>query len=125
MKRLWIRRAPFFIVLALLGILVFVELVMLLWNALMPDLFHLPVITFWQALGLLVLSKILFGGFRGGGARPWRNKARQRWMDMTPEERERFKAEWGRRCRGYYGTDDRRSQPPYPDADAGGESAVK
>ncbi len=42
-----------------------------LWNWLMPTLFGLPVISFWQALGLLVLSRVLFGGFlgrlRGGG----------------------------------------------------------
>ena len=46
--------------------------VMSLWNWLMPGLFGLPVVTFWQALGLLALSRILFGGFRlgGGGGGP-------------------------------------------------------
>ena len=34
-----------------------------LWNWLMPAMFGLQTVTFWQALGLLVLSKILFGGF--------------------------------------------------------------
>jgi hypothetical protein len=81
------------------GVIVFVIIVMLLWNELMPAIFHLPVITFWQALGLLVLSKIFFSSLRG--PRPyWRNKARQKWMDMTPEERDRFREEWGRRCGG-------------------------
>ena len=59
----------------------------------MPTLFALRSISFWQALGLLVLSKILFGGFRphtGGGAR-WRRRMIDRWEQMTPEEREKFK----------------------------------
>ena len=88
-----------FFLLALAGLAVFTSIVLLLWNALLPALFHLPVIGFWQAAGLLILSKILFGGFRGGcggfGGR-WRHKMQQRWMDMSPEERERFKQEWGR-----------------------------
>jgi hypothetical protein len=89
-----------FFLIAVAGLAVFSGIVLLLWNALLPVLFHLPVISFWQAAGLLLLSKILFGGFRGGcgggfGGR-WRHKMQQRWMDMTPEERERFKQEWGR-----------------------------
>ena len=39
---------------------------MYLWNWLMPELFNLAIINYWQALGLLVLSKILFSGFRHG-----------------------------------------------------------
>jgi hypothetical protein len=89
-----------FFFLAVAGLAVFSTIVLLLWNALMPDIFHLPVIGFRQAAGLLILAKILFGGFRGGwgggfGGR-WRHKMQQRWMEMTPEERERFKQEWGR-----------------------------
>ena len=89
-------------------------IVMLLWNALMPDLFHLPLINFWQALGLLLLAKILFSGFRGGPfPGRWREQARQRWMNMTPEERERFKQEWGQRCGGRFpGAEERRSEGP-------------
>ena len=68
-------------------------LVMGLWNALMPDIFAVRAITFWQALGLLVLSKLLFGGFRphAGGGRRWRSRMMERWEQMTPEEREKFK----------------------------------
>jgi hypothetical protein len=64
-----------------------------LWNVLMPDIFAVKAITFWQALGLLVLSKLLFGGFRpyGGGGRHWRRRMVERWEKMTPEEREKFK----------------------------------
>lgn len=74
-----------------------------LWNWLMPALFGLHAITFVQALGLLVLSKILFGGFhRHGGGRPgWRRHMAERWEQMTPEEREKFRA--GMRGRGMCG----------------------
>jgi hypothetical protein len=69
--------------------------VMGLWNWLMPALFGLHAITFWQALGLLVLSKILLGGFHkhgGRGGPGWRRGGRERWERMSPEERERFRA---------------------------------
>ena len=88
---------------ALVGVSVVTLIVMELWNVLMPAIFKLPVIGFWQALGLLLLSKLLFGGFRPRGAGPrWRRRMRQRWEQMTPEERERFKegmrgCSWGRR----------------------------
>jgi hypothetical protein len=74
--------------------------VMQLWNWLMPALFGLHAITFWQALGILLLSKILFGGFRGGhhGHGHWRGRMRRRWEAMTPEEREKFRATMGGRC---------------------------
>lgn len=64
-----------------------------LWNALMPALFGLHALTFWQALGLLVLTKILFGGFHrhSGGKKMWRNRMREQWEQMTPEEREKFR----------------------------------
>jgi len=67
--------------------------VMWLWNWLMPDLFGLRPIGFWQAFGLLVLARLLFGGVRGGSGRHmrWRHRMRERWERMTPEERERFR----------------------------------
>jgi len=74
--------------------------VMSLWNILMPGIFAVPSISFWQALGLLILSKILFGGFRphsGGGPR-WRRRMMERWEGMTPEEREKFKQGMRRGC---------------------------
>ena len=60
-----------------------------LWNWLLPTLFSVPEITFWQALGLLVLCRILFGGFGMHGRRGPRRWGR--WEDMTPEERARFR----------------------------------
>jgi hypothetical protein len=65
---------------------------MSLWNWLMPALFGLRVITFWQAVGLFILGKLLFGGFRGGpGRRHWRHRMEERWEQMTPQEREKFR----------------------------------
>ena len=99
MKRFWMRRVAGIIVMVIVGITVFSTIVMLLWNALLPSLFNFPRITFPQALGLLILSKILFGGFRGGGPKQqWKNKMKQHWMNMNPEEREKFTQEWSKRC---------------------------
>jgi len=69
-----------------------------LWNVLMPQIFGCHHITFWQALGLLLLAKILFGGFHrhhGGGPR-WNARMKERLEQMTPEERLRFRE--GIRC---------------------------
>ena len=69
----------------------------MLWNWLVPGLFNGPVITFWQAVGLLVLSKVFFwsGGRRchcGGHRRgPWRGYWKEKLSGMTPEEKEAFK----------------------------------
>jgi hypothetical protein len=69
-----------------------------LWNVLMPPIFGWHTITFWQGLGLLLLSKIFFGGFHrhGGGRNQWRRHMKERWEQMTPEEREKFRK--GMRC---------------------------
>ena len=68
-------------------------IVMLLWNWLMPVIFGLPVLSLWQALGLFVLTRILFGSF-GFGRRgmPGRggNPVHEKWMHMTPEQRREF-----------------------------------
>ena len=75
--------------------------VMLLWNSLVPALFRGPPLEYWQALGLLLLSRILFGGLRGRGGwhGHWRQRMwRERWENMTPEERERLREHFQRRC---------------------------
>ena len=69
--------------------------VMMLWNWLAPALFRLPEISFWQALGLLALCRILFGGMGplgGRSSRPRRPTA-ERWEHMTPQEREKLRNE--------------------------------
>jgi len=74
--------------------------VMHLWNWLLPALFGWRVITFWQALGLLVLSRILFGRFGGRGfsRSHFRQRMHERWGRMSPEERERFRHGMRGRC---------------------------
>jgi hypothetical protein len=70
-----------------------------LWNELMPGLFGLRAITFWQAVGLMILGRLLFGGFRPGGvAHRWRGQMMRRWEQMTPEEREKFREGMRGRC---------------------------
>jgi hypothetical protein len=98
-KLIWI--AP----LAIFGFAAFValggEVVRLLWNWLTPALFGWREITFWQALGVLALCRILFGGFRlaGGGPRSRsRRRMAERWEEMSPEEREKYReryCRWG------------------------------
>lgn len=74
--------------------------VMWLWNAILPEVLGVGALSFWQAVGLLALCRILFGGFRGGNWRPQRHKfRRERWMQMSEEERARFREEWRNRCR--------------------------
>jgi hypothetical protein len=74
-------------------------IVMLLWNAVIPALFvGAHAIDYLHAVGLLVLSRILFGGFRGGHG-GWRGRhLRARWQAMTPEEREQFRQNMAGRC---------------------------
>lgn len=101
MRRKWI----FIVPAAILGMLLFTAigggLVMKLWNWLLPALFGWRQITFWQALGLLALCRILFGGFGGRGfsRSGVRRRMAERWEHMTPEERERFRqgmrGRWG------------------------------
>ena len=67
-----------------IAFLIFIALggvvVQLLWNWLVPSLFGLRQVTLWEALGLLALSRILFGGFgRGGGSHGPRHKRREWW----------------------------------------------
>jgi len=93
MRRRWIRGLKVGVI-GVVAVTIFGFIVMSLWNWLAPAVFGLHAITFWQALGMLVLSKILFGGFRGrpGGGGHWRRRMKERWEQMTPEEREKFRA---------------------------------
>ncbi|HLF36160.1 MAG TPA: hypothetical protein VI583_18085 [Cyclobacteriaceae bacterium] len=77
--------------------------VMLLWNAILPGIIHSGPINYWQALGILFLCRILFGGFRFF-SNPWRRPYypsmwREKWMNMSEEEKEKFREEWKKRCR--------------------------
>lgn len=89
-----------FAVLGIAAFALFTFIVMTLWNWIIPSVVGWRAITYWQALGLLVLSRILFGGFRGGHMRHWgwRRRMRERWEQMTPEEREKFREGMRWRC---------------------------
>lgn len=77
--------------------------VMLLWNWLIPSILHLNAINYWQAMGLFILSRILFGGFHFRGSRhknpPFMNQAfKEKLMNMNDDERQAFKEQWKQRC---------------------------
>jgi len=74
--------------------------VMGLWNALLLPLFGFARISYVQALGLLLLARILFGGWRGpmGPGMHWRRRMMERWAQMSPEERAQVRAGMGRGC---------------------------
>jgi hypothetical protein len=89
-------------VFALVGVAAASAAVMLLWNWLLPELFGWRTIDFWQAFGLLLLSKLLVGGPRGHlwHRMHWRARMMERWEQMTPEERAKFR-DGARSCCGH------------------------
>jgi hypothetical protein len=106
------------------GVFLFTLLLMLLWNAVLPAAIPaIKAISYWQAMGILVLSKLLFGFNRGWSGRRGQWKQRmaerwgtmkemeQKWNNMTPEERENFKAEWKNRCGGRWGRHTKTDSP--------------
>lgn len=102
MKIRWFLRVPMIICVATLAVLGVGFIVMLLWNELVPALFNGPVVTYWQAVGILILSKILFHGFGGRRGHHHRHGKREdmkrhfmrKMEDMTPEQREKFRRRW-------------------------------
>ena len=93
MKKKWMKKAPKILVLVAAGVAVFSGAVMLLWNGILPAVLHVGAITFWQAAGILLLSKLLFGGMRRPGGGPWaRKRMFMKWDSMTPEEKETFRS---------------------------------
>jgi hypothetical protein len=101
MRKNWPVRAVKILLIAAVALPLFGFLVMSLWNWLMPTLFLVPRLTLAQALGIFLLSRILFGGFGGDGGRRYsRRRMMHRWEQMTPEEREQFRCSvdtWSRR----------------------------
>ncbi len=90
-----------FVVLGILGLILFTFVVMWLWNWLVPALFNGPVLTYWQTLGILVLSKILFSGigkghhshdhdcrhdYRDKFKEKWKNKFEEKWKEKFEEK---------------------------------------
>lgn len=99
MKAYWMRRGLKFVVLAAVAVTAISFIVMSLWNGLIPALFGGPTLTFAQALGLLVLSRILFGRLRGGfgPGMYWRRRFRQQWRQLSPAEQQQLRERCGRR----------------------------
>ena len=110
MKKVFYKGRFIFIPLAVAACLSAVSfVVMQLWNCLLPGILHVGTVTFWQAMGIFILCKILFGfgkggrGFGGpsGGGPPWmRRKMEEKFRNMNPEEREAFKQKMGDRMCG-------------------------
>lgn len=101
MKSYFKKRWYFFIPLIVAAIMAFGFVIVFLWNYTMPLIFNLPEITFWQAICLLILSRILFSG--GGPpfsrhAHRWPGPFREKWEKMSPEEREQYYKKWNSRC---------------------------
>jgi len=99
MKTHFCRRWYFYVPLIILVIIGIGFLTMGLWNWLMPLLFHLPEITIWQTAGLMLLARLLLGGFGGhhghhrhpNDGNHMRSHLFEKWENMTPEEREKFR----------------------------------
>jgi hypothetical protein len=105
-------------VVVLVGVTALTLVVMALWNWLVPPVIGWKTIDFWQALGLLVLTRILFGfraGFGFGHRMHWRGRMAERWARMSPEEREKFRDGMRGRC-GHHGASS-------PAAEEGGPKA--
>jgi hypothetical protein len=105
-RKFWLLRGLRFCFFAALFVTVAGFATQALWNWLMPSLFHLPAITLGQTFGLLLLSRILFGGFRGGGRpggwarkrREWQQRMAGRMEHLSPEAREKFRQQMQNRC---------------------------
>jgi len=131
MKRFWFLRAMKFAVMGLAVLALLSLITMYLWNWLVPTLFAGPTITYWQTLGLLILSRLLLGGLRprgpfghhhhhrvghmrvGHGPFGWHMHNRHEWSRMTREERQKMREELRQRFRRHRrGYDPREPQGP-------------
>ena len=100
-KKFWIKKIIGFTMIAIACLALLAWVVMLLWNGVLAEVVQVSTVTYWQALGLLVLSKILFGGFRGKGGdykKRWKEKMEEKLAGLSEEEREKIKEEWRNRC---------------------------
>lgn len=92
-KSWYVRRVIGFVLLGILAVSILGFVVMSLWNWLLPAIFGIKTISYWQAMGLFVLSQILLGGLhRRHRTHPHHQRRMlERWAQMTPEEREKFR----------------------------------
>jgi hypothetical protein len=103
-RTFWLKKAVKFVFFAALFVAAAGFATQALWNWLVPSIFHGPRLDFWQTLGILVLSRILTGGFSRGGRgwaqkrRQWRQHLENKVAHLSPEEREKFRVQMQRRC---------------------------
>ena len=100
MKHILKSKRRFFFIIPVIILFAVSGVVMWLWNTLLPEIFYVNSITYWQAMGILVLSKILFGGFSGCARHRHFHRNRyfiEKMKNMTPEEQEKFKESWKQR----------------------------
>lgn len=97
-------KVVFFMLLIPVVAYAFIHLVMYLWNGIIPDVFGLTTITFWQAAGIILLSKLLFGGMNFGKRgcchkrRGFGYGMKEKFMNMSDEDKEKMKQEWKARA---------------------------
>ena len=93
----------FFLLMGILFLFLIGHVIQFLWNTILVEATGVNPLSYWHSLGLFALSRILFGGFRfGNKARKWkRNKGaewREKWVNMTEEEKLEMKLKWRARC---------------------------
>ncbi len=96
MNNKWSIKKPIIVLFFIAGIGILVYLIMLLWNAILPDVIGVNKVNYWQMFGILILSKILFGGSKFGSSHKRKSrhkKVKEKLMNMSEEEKEAFKSE--------------------------------
>jgi Ca2+/H+ antiporter, TMEM165/GDT1 family len=115
-KKFWLKRAIFIPVIFAAGLIILGSVVMYLWNAILTTVLGIHTITFWQAVGILVLSKILFGGFHNRhGHQSFHDHGkdiRNKWMNLSPEEKEKMRKKWWGRFENQANQDDPENTNP-------------
>jgi len=103
MEKFWFVKCTKFLIFSLFAIVVLGYIVMWLWNWLLPDLINASEINFFQSVGILVLSKILFGGLGKFGGKHrrhhWKHEMKEKYRNMSPEDREKFREKFRYYCR--------------------------
>lgn len=103
-KSFWIRKIIGFILLFIICMLALALAVMALWNHVLVAVVNVQPVSYAQALGLLILSKILFGGWKGGGGwsdkkKHWKATMEEKWGHLSEAEKQKIKEEWRDRCK--------------------------